>query len=197
MSTRSVSPNTVIGCQINRITETGAGDVQTARDSFDKLFDQFYGELRGLARCRLGWHARCVFLDSTTLVHESYLRLKATSAPDFVNPAHFLGYVAQIMRSIIVDVARRRCAERRGGGAPDLGLDALDNSSGGEGDDKTVCIREALAQLDVSLIQIVELRYFAGLTDREMADALGINERTVRRRLEKARRLLAVQLGAN
>jgi RNA polymerase sigma factor (TIGR02999 family) len=108
--------------------------------------------------------------------------------------AHFLAYTARAMRSIIVDFARGRLRERRGGDAvhQTLNTELIDGLP--TGDDQIVQVHEALEELarrDPRLVQVIEMRYFVGLSEKEIADALALTERTVRRDWEKARLLLA------
>ena len=175
------------------IQQAITGDEQ----AFRRIFDVSYGELRRLARSRLAKDARGTLLDTTSLVHESFLRLLQTRDLSVQDRAQFFRYTAQVMRSIVVDFARKRVAERRGGGLPDLTLDTHIDRAADSGEEEIIRIHDALAELsefDPQLQEIVEMRYFSGLTETEIADALQINERTVRRRWEKARLLLAAAL---
>jgi RNA polymerase sigma factor (TIGR02999 family) len=158
---------------------------------------KFYAELRRLARARLAGGGRYTLLDTTALVHESYLRLQRGSQSEVNNSEHFLAYASATMRSVIVDYIRQRKAERRGGGAAHVTLDtALEPSSAPA--DEILDVHEALevlATVDARLVKVVEMRYFGGLTDAEVAEALGVTDRTVRRDWERARLLLAEVLG--
>jgi RNA polymerase sigma factor (TIGR02999 family) len=129
-------------------------------------------------------------LDTTALVHESYLRLAGPEALDLADRAHFLSYAATVMRSIVVDFARRRAARRRGGGAAVVTLSTDVPDSLVATDPQILVIDEALTELatiDERLARIVEMRYFVGLSEKEIADALGVTDRTVRREWRKAR----------
>jgi RNA polymerase sigma factor (TIGR02999 family) len=111
---------------------------------------------------------------------------------------HFFAYAANVMRTFIVDFARTRAAERRGGEAEHLVLDTDLSDKLGLAEDDVLRVHEALqvlAQADESLAQVVEMRYFGGMTEPEIADAMGISERTVRRNWDKARLFLAAELG--
>jgi RNA polymerase sigma factor (TIGR02999 family) len=133
-------------------------------------------------------------LDTTSLVHESYLRFQRAGELDINDRAHFFRYAGHVMRSVIVDMARAKLAERRGGDAAHVTLNTAlgDTAPGSEAE--VVRVHEALEELgkhDARLVQVVEMRYFGGMTEVEIAGALGITDRTVRRDWEKARLLLA------
>ena len=159
---------------------------------------RFYSDLRRLARARLAAGGRYTLLDTTVLVHESFLRLQRAANVPADDREHFLAYAAQTMRSVVVDYARRRKAERRGGGAEHTSLKTVHADEIGSSDEEILEIHEALevlAGVDARLVQVVEMRYFSGLTDLEIAHALGVTDRTVRRDWERARLLLAGLLG--
>ena len=167
------------------------------QDALNRLFSELYPELHEMARSRVRRHAPITVLDTTALLHESYLRLVKVGALSVSNRAHFLAYAARVMRSIIVAFARQRLSERRGGGAAELPLDTEigDRTPSPEAD--VMRVHEALDQLaaaDERLVRLVEMRYFGGLTEDEIAEALGISVRTVQRDWEKARLLLAIAL---
>lgn len=166
-------------------------------DALNRIFAALYPELHNLARARLRRAAPLTLLDTTALLHESYLRLVKLGELKVENRAHFLAYAARTMRSIVVDFARARLAERRGGGAQDLVLDTEIASSVSAPEEEIVRVHDALielAQVDERLVRVVEMRYFGGLTEEEIGAALGVTERTVRRDWEKARLLLAIAL---
>jgi RNA polymerase sigma factor (TIGR02999 family) len=167
-------------------------------DALNRIFAALYPELHTLARARLRRNAPLTLLDTTALLHESYLRLIKLGQLRVESRAHFLAYAARTMRSIVVDFARSRLAERRGGGAQELVLDtaiAADAASAPEAEIVRVHdALEELAHVDERLVRVVEMRYFGGLTEEEIGAALGVTERTVRRDWEKARLLLAIAL---
>lgn len=170
------------------------GDQQAAGRAFGLLYD----ELKRLARAKLRQHQPMTLLDTTALVHESYLRVIGTDALPVTDRHHFFAYSARVMRSVIVDLARARLAERRGGGAEhvELSTDISDVTPAG-GEDEVVRVHEALevlAQADPTLARVVEMRYFGGMTENEIANVMGSSERTVRRQWEKARLLLSAAL---
>ena len=190
----------VVSAPTERLTvllaRVGAGD-RAARDA---LFASVYPELRRLAHARLYGGGRNTLLDTTALVHESYLRLVQTGALGFDDRRAFFGYASRVMRSVIVDSARARRAERRGGAAekPTLGNEAALGSAPHE--ERVLHLHEALEQLersDARVAQMVEMRYFGGCSDREIAEALDVTERTVQRDWEKAKMLLRVLLSSD
>ena len=170
-----------------------AGD-RAARDA---LFAAVYPELKRLAHARLHGGGRNTVLDTTALVHESYLRLVQTGALGFDDRRAFFGYASRVMRSVIVDSVRARLAERRGGQAEKLTLGSEPALNVAQHDEHILQVHAALEQLeqaDARAAQMVEMRYFGGYTDREIADTLDLTERTVQRDWEKARLLLRAML---
>jgi len=168
------------------------------RAARDALFAAAYGELRRLAHARLHGGGRDTVLDTTALVHESYLRLLHSGALAFDDRRAFFAYASQVMRSVIVDGARARLAQRRGGGAPQLTLPT--DAAAAAPDEAIVRVHDALGELgraDPRAAQMVEMRYFGGYSDREIADTLDVTERTVQRDWDKARMLLRVILSAD
>jgi RNA polymerase sigma factor (TIGR02999 family) len=171
------------------------------RESVEQLFPALYGELKRLARARLAGGGRHTLLDTSSLVHEAFLRMQRDGGVAVNDREHFMAYAATTMRSIIVDFVRRRSADRRGGGADHVTLDTANAGGIPDGDggpEEVLAVHEALqtlAQVDARLVRVVEMRYFAGLTDAEIAAALGLTDRTVRRDWERARLLLASMLG--
>lgn len=166
-----------------------AGDA-AARDA---LFSLAYEELRRLARARLREGGRNTVLETTSLVHECYLRFISAEALRAEDRRAFFAYASQVMRSLIVDSVRERRALRRGGNTPHLTL-AANASADLSGDEETVLkvhdALEVLAQADGRLAEVAQMRYFGGYTEAEVAEALAVTERTVRRDWEKARLIL-------
>jgi RNA polymerase sigma factor (TIGR02999 family) len=166
-------------------------------DARQQLFANAYQELRVLARARLREGGRNTLLDTTTLVHESFLRFVQAGRLRVNDRAHFFAYAASIMRSVIVDFARQRNALRRGGDAEHVTLDTWVNESMAADENQLVDIHDALSRLeatDPQMVRIVEMRFFAGMSEAEIATALNVNERAVRRDWERARLLLSVVL---
>jgi RNA polymerase sigma factor (TIGR02999 family) len=171
------------------------------RSAIDALFELLYNDLHRMARARLAENSPNTLLDTTSLAHEAYLRLQNAGRIDLDSRARFMGYVSQVLRAIIVDFARARNAQRRGGQQAHVPLDTAvaehvaDRAA--DGDDEIERINDALIELDKTdprLRQVVEMRYFGGLTEQEVAEALGVTDRTVRRDWERARLLLSVWL---
>jgi len=152
------------------------------RRALDRLMPLVYEELRGIARRHLSLEAPQT-LQSTALVHEAYVRLIDQNRVQWRDRAHFFAVAARLIRRILLDHARRRHAEKRGGGAQRLTLeDAAAPQSGRNVD--LIALDQALdtlAELDPTQAQVVELRFFAGLTIAETAEALGISTATVER----------------
>ena len=171
----------------------------------DGFYSSLYGDLRRLAHQRLLRSEPITLLNTTALVHESYLKFLAVQHVNIPDQAAFLGYAARVMRSVIVDFVRRRRAEKRGGDETRVTLDtevgefAADPSrlSRRSPEDEILGIDRALdelAKVDFRLVKVVEMRYFAGLDTDEIAASLGVTDRTVRRDWERARLLLSVAL---
>jgi RNA polymerase sigma factor (TIGR02999 family) len=168
------------------------------REALDRVFDALYQELRQIARGRLHQQRGLAGLDTTALVHEGFLKMAAVSGLSLTDRKHFFTYAAKVMRNIIIDFAREHLAQRRGGGAEALQLTTGIASQLGDGSDESILrINDALLaleSLDPELSQVVEMRYFAGYTEVEVAELLGSSERSVRRQWEKARAFLFATL---
>ena len=153
------------------------------RQALDALLPLVYGEMRAVAARALRGERGDHTLEPTALVHEAYLRMVGGENVPWQNRAHFLGCAARVMRNILVDHARARRAEKRGGGGHKVTLtDALGLAE--ERDLDLVALDDALrglAAVDPELARVVELRYFGGLNEEEVAEVLGVSERTVRR----------------
>jgi len=161
--------------------------------AIDEVFTLTYSELRQMAHQRLHRARRVTSLDTTALVHECYLRLVRLGQLQTRDRSHFLAYAARVMRSIVVDFVRQRLAKRRGGDQlhVTLGTDIRDSTTVSE--EQIVRVDDALqelAALDPRLVQVVEMRYFAGFTVEQIAESRGVTTRTIRRDWEKARLLL-------
>ena len=162
-----------------------AGDTR----ALDRLFALVYDELRRMAHQHLGHERHGHTLDTTALVHESYLRLVDQTRVAWTDRSHFFAIASQAMRRILVDYARQYRAEKRGGAPERVSLTdtmlVVENRA-----DTLLALDEALnglAEVDHRLSRVVECRFFGGLSERETAEILGVNARTVRRDWIKAK----------
>ncbi len=165
--------------------------------ALDRVLGLLYQELHTMARRQLsGQQGRT--LDATSLVHESYLRLLgARGAARFEDRAHFFAYAASAMRSVVVDYARTRLTRKRGGDLVRVAEIPEDCSSGVRLDEDLLALDVALKRLyavDPHLSRLVELRYFAGLTELEIGELCGRSERSIRRDWQKARMFLLASM---
>jgi RNA polymerase sigma factor (TIGR02999 family) len=187
-----ISPESKVGPasskQVSEIlVQWGRGN----RKALETLLPLVYSELRRLAHYRLRQQRPNHTLQTTALVHEAYLRLARENSPHVENRAHFLGIAAQLMRWILVDYERNRRAAKRGAGATRLALD--DSIGAPHSPDQEVdllALDEALdrlAKLDSQQSQIIELRYFGGLSIEDTSEFLGISPATVKRSWASAR----------
>lgn len=161
--------------------------------AMNQLFATLYEDLRQLARSKLRRVGPLTALDTTGLVHESYLKFLKAGDLKIEDRPHFLGYASRVMRSIIVDLVRQRLADRNGGGVANVTLNTSIAESAHKRDDEVILVNDALEELgeiDKRLVKVVEMRYFAGLSEQEIADTLGLSVRTVERDWEKARLFL-------
>ncbi len=169
-------------------------DARQAR--VERLVADNVDDLRRIAHSRLFRSGQITLLQTNDLVNEAYLRLVKAGNFDPQDRPYFLAYAARVIRSVIVDYVRERGAQRHGGDAIHVTLDTgLGSAPAGE--DEILRIDAALDELralDEHLARVVEMRFFAGLSEEEIARALGVSDRTVRRHWDKARRLLATVL---
>src|SRR5690606_31512712 len=169
-----------------------AGD----RQALDDVLASLYQDLHAMARRQLaGQQGRT--LDATALVHEAYMKVVGRRATHFEDRAHFFAYAATAMRSVVVDYARQRLAQKRGGDLHRV-TDLPDELAGGVRlDEETLGLDIALtrlAQVEPRLAKVVELRFFAGLSEVEIASLLKRPERSIRRDWQKARLYLLASL---
>ncbi len=175
------------------IRSARAGD----RTAVDRLFALAYEELHRLAHAVRGGGAPAT-LNTTALVHEAYFKLSRDAALDVSDRAHFSYIVARAMRQVLVDAARRRQAEKRGGGVAPVTILDSDGSTSLKGD-QILALEEALGELervDPRRARIVECRFFGGLSVDETAASLGVSAPTVKRDWRVARAWLAQALEA-
>lgn len=163
-----------------------------------RLWGSTYDNLKSLARSRLRASSQFTLLDPTGLVHQSYLRLIESGVTESraVSRAQFFAHAATVMRSVIIDMARARLAEKRGSGDL-LRLDTRIADQTLVDDDDPLYVSDALDALrlrEPRLAQVVELRFFGGLTEAEIADVMDLSERTVRSDWQKARVLMRMLL---
>ena len=164
--------------------------------ALDRLLPLVYGELRQLARAHMRRQAVQHTLQPTALVHEAWLRLNRQQAGDWQNRVQFFALAAKVMRSVLVDHARQRQAEKRGSGHELLSLRHAEQA-GPETEFELLALDEALQRLAALNAQhghIVELRFFGGLTIPETAQALGVSHATVERGWQTARAWLYSEL---
>ena len=161
-------------------------------ESLDDLVAAAYQELRAIAHARLAWRGGGGTLSTTALVHEAYLKLAGQSPLKWKDRAHFFAVASLAMRHVLLDVARARVTLKRGATRRRITLDddaiAVDDQA-----DALLQLNDAVAQLSAReprLAKVVELRFFGGLSEEEIAESLGVTVRTVRRDWVKARVML-------
>lgn len=171
------------GGEITRLLRAARGG---DREAVDRIMPLIYDDLRALARRQLHREFGARTMEPTSLVHEAYVKLSQGSALDAGDRAHFLAIAARAMRQVLVDDARRRSAARRGEGWQRVTLgDQLESAEVSAGD--ILSLNDAIDELDPRQRQVVECRFFGGMEEKEIASALGVTERTVRRDWVKAR----------
>lgn len=178
------------------------GALKAGDDSaLDRLFPLVYQELHRAADLLLNREMVGHTLQPTALVHEAYLKLARGGMPDAESTTHFLGIAARAMRQILVDHARRRNAVKRGKGEVFVTLgDHADADAPGADAEEMIALDVALTELgtlDDRLAKVVELRFFGGLTEDQIAAALGVTSRTVQRDWAKARAWLHAKISVN
>ncbi len=171
-----------------------AGD----RDAVGRLFERVYGELRRIARRQLRAAPAFETLDTTGLVHEAYLKLSGGARWSTRDRFHFYALTAQAMRRVLIDHARRRTRQKRGGREVPVALDEEQLAVVARGEE-LIALDRALARLeavDAALAQLVEWRFFAGLSVEEIAALRGVSDRTIKRHWRLARAFLLRELSA-
>jgi RNA polymerase sigma factor (TIGR02999 family) len=163
------------------------------------LFSTLYSELHRLAKCQLAGQGVPVTLSATTLLHEAYIEMAEREGTSFPDRARFMAYAARVMRGLIIDHARNRRAQKRGGQfeITSMGVD-MDGGAADAGELNQ--ISEALDELgkaEPMLAEVVDLRFFCGFTFAEIAAMKGISERTAQRQWDKARIYLHRKMCAN
>jgi RNA polymerase sigma factor (TIGR02999 family) len=154
----------------------------------DSLFTALYSELRRLARHELARHGAPMSLSATTLLHKAYIEIAGSDGTSFPDRNRFMGYAARVMRGLIIDHARSRCAQKRGG---QFEITSLGTEIENAVDDRKLArISEALDELakaEPSLAEVVDLKFFCGFSFAEIAAMRNVSERTIQRQWEKAR----------
>jgi RNA polymerase sigma factor (TIGR02999 family) len=162
------------------------------KEALNSLIPLVYGELKKLASVRLRGEIQGEPLETTALVHEAYLRLTAAHHPAYENRAHFYGIASRLMRQVLVDFARSRAAGKRNGEI------RLATVAAGRRPDENVLVMdqalERLAESDPLKVQLIEMRYFGGMTAEESAEALSMSVHIVRRELRLAQAWLKREL---
>ena len=165
-------------------------------DAASALMRCVYAELHQLAAAKMGRESAAHTLQPTALVHEAWLRLGGDAQPDWKDRRHFFGAAAEAMRRILIEQARRRHAERRGGSVQKIAFDEMSVAADGS-DEQSLAINDALEKLTLvspEKAELVKLRYFAGLSLEETARALEISEATASRWWTFARAWLIQEL---
>lgn len=164
----------------------------------NRAFELLYPELRVIAHARLRRHGPApAGTDTGALVHECWMRLQRAESLHIEHQGAFLALAASVMRSTIIDLMRRAQTARRGGDALHVTLGTTLAGQLGDDPDEVLALDEGLgelARLDARAAQVVEMRFYAGLSEAQVATALGVSERTVRRDWERARAFLALAL---
>lgn len=163
--------------------------------------DAAYQDLMRMARRELAKHRRGNTLDTQVLAQEACMRLLQWNADAFADRAHLFATAARVMRHVVIDYARARMTERRGGNAQRLSLDEFDDAAGivvsdeqAEGLIHMGGALDRLVTLDARLAQVIELRFFAGLDVKQTAELLGVSEPTIKRDTRAAKAFLKSQL---
>ena len=177
------------------VTSADRGDERAA----EALFAALYSELHRLAKRELARRGPGVSLGVTTLLHEAYLDMSARDVGSFPDRARFMGYAARVMRGLIIDHARSRRAQKRGGEfeITSLGTEAAEQVVDAPELTRISDALDELAKVDPPLAQIVDLKFFCGFSFAEIAAMRGVSERTVQRNWEKARIYLHQTLRAS
>jgi RNA polymerase sigma factor (TIGR02999 family) len=190
-------PETDAGNQRNReISRLLVGFQNGEPEAEARLLELTYRELKKIAAGNLRREHAARSLQTTDLVHDAYLRLVDQAATPWRDRGHFYQVAAHVMRQILIDHARKRNAGKRGGGVPDISLDrAIDMAQANAGD--LLLLEEALTRfekVDRRKCQVVEMRFFAGMQEEEIAEVLGVSVRTINREWQMARAWLYREL---
>ena len=174
------------------LDEFKGGDAQASA----RLISLVYDDLHRLARAQLAGQGGDRTMGATALVHECYLRIRESVADDVASKHHFFNLAARVMRQVLCDYARERLAEKRGSGAVHTGLDSVDSQLNQEASE-LIELDDLLGKLEIEhpkTARVFECRYFAGLSEQETADALGIGLRSAQREWNQARSWLSARI---
>jgi RNA polymerase sigma factor (TIGR02999 family) len=171
------------------IASLAAATERGDRSAADALFAALYSELHRLARRELARQGVPLGLSATTLLHQAYLDMAEREGPAFPDRARFMGYAARVMRGLIIDHARNRQAQKRGGlfEITSLSTDVLENAVDYLELERIAEALDQLGKMEPSLAEIVDLKFFCGFSFSEIAAMRAVSERTVQRNWEKAR----------
>lgn len=167
------------------------------RQSLDEFLPLVYDELKRIAAHKLSLERAGHTLQATALVHEAYLRMIDQHSVDWRNRAHFFGLASEMMRRILVNYAESRNAKKRGEGKTLVSLDEAENVSADAAGVDLIFLDDALkelAEFDSVQAKIIELKFFGGLTNEEVAEVLSVSESTVKREWRMARAWLTTKL---
>jgi len=169
------------------------GEASAARALFDALYD----ELHRMAKRELGKYDGPMSVGPTTLLHQAYIEMAAREGPEFPDRGRFMGYAACVMRGLIIDHARRRCAQKRGGRFEITALrtDVAEKMVDDRELTRIGAALDELARVEPALAEVVDLKFFCGFSFAEIAAMWGQSERTVQRHWEKARIYLHNTIG--
>jgi RNA polymerase sigma factor (TIGR02999 family) len=177
-----IPESTALG-EVTRLLEAAeAGD----SGALDRLVPLVYEDLRRVAHRQLDREGGGHTLQTTALIHEAYIKLAGGGSVSATSRAHFLAIAARAMRQVLVDYARKRKAAKRGGGVISVTLGDEPQAADTSAED-LLALDEALQQLDPRQRQVIECRFFGGMEEKDIAEVLGVSERTVRRDWVKAR----------
>lgn len=168
------------------------------RSAADALFSTLYSELHRISKRELARQGMPVSLGATTLLHQAYIEIAGRDAASFPDRARFMAYASRVMRGLIIDYARNRNAQKRGGqfhitssdGALEQIVDDRELTQIGEALDE-------LAKIDASLVEVVDMKFFCGFTFAEIAAMKNLSERTIQRQWDKARIYLHRKISKN
>jgi RNA polymerase sigma factor (TIGR02999 family) len=167
--------------------------------ALDRVFALVYDEVHRLAHAQIGRAGRAPTLNTTAVVHEAYIKLAHTPLESLEDRRHFFALAAKAMRQVLVDYARRRGAAKRGGGAEHFSLEDVEIPAAARAAE-IVDLEEALERLtaiDERLSRIVELRFFGGLSESQVAEVMAVSERTIQRDWRAARAFLTRELSGD